>query len=482
MSGVSHPEPAGPDGSWLWLAGAAAAGALLLAGFWLARLVTPGQADGLSPDVSWLPPLGVAALLACAWGLARRGWQARHWAAQRAAQRRLVDLLDCWLWQSDAQHRLVSLRPPADAPAPAWQLAQGLLQQRPALWSALAGADRASELQARLVAGASQLDLPVEGPQAQGQPAAAGAAAEPWRLRGVPCFDARGRFTGYEGLLQPPAARVGAVPSVEAAARAAADGSQAGDAAQAARAAGAGRAPVPEVDPTRADQEAFAYAVSHDLRAPLRVVEGFGRILKEDYGAVLGRIGNDHLDRVMGAAARMNGMIDALLEQARLSTQPMARQPVNLSQLAALVMDDLRRTSPEREAEVRIDDGLCAQGDPLLLRLVLENLLGNAWKYSGGRERACIEFRCEERATPDGRMQRVFCICDNGVGFDMRYAQRLFGMFQRLHSATQYPGTGVGLASVRRIVHRHGGEIWAESEVDRGTRFYFTLEGGPARG
>ncbi|MCH2242105.1 MAG: ATP-binding protein, partial [Aquabacterium sp.] len=272
-----------------------------------------------------------------------------------------------------------------------------------------------------------------------------------------PRFDARGRFLGYEGTLRPVDP-----PAAPAAAPAAATSTSTSNC----------------DDPERADQEAFAYAVSHDLRAPLRVVEGFTRIVKEDYGSLLDRIGNDHLDRVLGAAARMNGMIDALLEQARLSTQPMAREPVNLSQLAMLVMDDLRRTSPDRQAEVQIEDGLCAQGDPLLLRLVLENLLGNAWKYSSCRECASIALCCEQRAGEDGKVHRIYCVSDNGVGFDARYAQRLFGMFQRLHSATDYPGTGVGLASVRRIIHRHGGEIWAESQVDRGSRFYFTLEGG----
>jgi signal transduction histidine kinase len=224
----------------------------------------------------------------------------------------------------------------------------------------------------------------------------------------------------------------------------------------------------------RDEQEAFSYAVSHDLRAPLRVVEGFTRILKEDYGRTLDRIGNDHLERVLGAAARMNGMIDALLAQAKLSRQPMARQPVNLSQLATFVIDDLRKEVPDRLIDIEIAPGMQADGDPMLLRLVLENLLGNAWKYSSKKARARIEF---SRELKDGRTgQWVYAVRDNGVGFDMRYADRLFGMFQRLHSANDYQGTGVGLASVRRIIHRHGGQIWAESEVDQGTTFYFTLE------
>ncbi len=220
----------------------------------------------------------------------------------------------------------------------------------------------------------------------------------------------------------------------------------------------------------RAEQESFSYTVSHDLRAPLRVVEGFARILKEDYGRLLDRIGNDHLDRVMSAATRMNSMIDALLSLTQLSSQPLQHQSVNLSQLAGLVMEELRRHAPQREAEVWIQPELIVQGDPTLLRMVLENLLGNAWKYSGKNPVTEIRF---ERQVLSG--QAVYVVSDNGAGFDMRFAERLFGVFQRLHSASDFQGTGVGLASVRRIVHRHGGEVWAESEVGQGARFFFTL-------
>ncbi|MDT8999320.1 ATP-binding protein [Paucibacter sp. APW11] len=220
----------------------------------------------------------------------------------------------------------------------------------------------------------------------------------------------------------------------------------------------------------RADQESFSYTVSHDLRAPLRVVEGFTRILKEDYGRLLDRIGNDHLDRVLGASARMNSMIDALLSLTQLSAQPLARQPVNLSQLASYVIEDLRRAAPERVVDVSIQPHLVVHGDPVLLRMVLENLLGNAWKYSAKCAHARISFESVQRAGA-----AVFVVSDNGAGFDMRFADRLFGVFQRLHSASEFQGTGVGLASVRRIVHRHGGEIWAESEVGQGARFFFSL-------
>ncbi len=217
------------------------------------------------------------------------------------------------------------------------------------------------------------------------------------------------------------------------------------------------------------EHESFSYTVSHDLRAPIRVVEGFTKILKEDYGRALDRIGNDHLDRVLGAAARMNSMIDALLALSQLSSQPLARQPVNLSQLAAYVAEDLRRHGPEREVQLHIEPDMEVTGDPTLLRVVVENLLGNAWKYTSKCARAEIRFGRHPRD------RHTFTVADNGAGFDMRFADRLFGVFQRLHSATDYQGTGVGLASVRRILRRHGGEIWAESEVNQGARFHFSV-------
>ena len=231
----------------------------------------------------------------------------------------------------------------------------------------------------------------------------------------------------------------------------------------------------PAVDPAAsaadgADHESFIYSVSHDLRAPIRVVEGFARILKEDYGRFLDRIGNDHTDRILAAAARMNSMIDSLLALSRLQSQPIKRQPVDLSQLTRYVLEDLRSNEPDREAEIHIEPGLVVQGDPTLLRIAIENLVGNAWKYSSQSPVTRVELRRETLAgTP------TFVIADAGAGYDMRFADRLFGVFQRLHSAKDFQGTGVGLASVRRIIRRHGGDIWAESEVGKGARFYFTL-------
>ena len=225
----------------------------------------------------------------------------------------------------------------------------------------------------------------------------------------------------------------------------------------------------PDPVPDAIDGAEFDSLVSHDLRAPIRVIEGFTRIVKEDYGPVLGRIGVDHLDRVLGAAGRMNAMIDALLALSSLSSQPLARSAVDLTQLARDVVDDLRRLDPDREVAVEIEPGLAAVGDPTLLRMVLENLIGNAWKYTGHAPSARIEVlrHPSEPAT--------FTVRDNGAGFDMRFADRLFGAFQRLHSASEFPGTGIGLASVKRIVLRHGGAIRAEAAPDRGASFHVSL-------
>jgi signal transduction histidine kinase len=232
-----------------------------------------------------------------------------------------------------------------------------------------------------------------------------------------------------------------------------------------------------------AEAATFTYALAHDLRAPVRVTEGFSRILKEDYGRQLDRIGNDHLDRVLAAAARMNHMIDALLSMARLSSQPLARHPVDLSQMAQWVIDECRRAWPEREVQVEIEAGMRVVGDPTLLRQLLENLLGNAWKYSAKVEAARIHFGRSGEGYGDrsggtpAQTMPTFVVADNGAGFDMRNAERLFGLFQRLHSASDFAGTGVGLASVKRIVQRHRGEVWAESAPGEGARFYFTLDG-----
>ena len=227
------------------------------------------------------------------------------------------------------------------------------------------------------------------------------------------------------------------------------------------------------------DQEVLRYALSHDLRAPLRVVDGFTRILKEDYGKVLDRVGNDHLDRVLAASSRMNGMIDAILAQAQLAREPVERERIDLSLLAKDVVRDLSDLERDeglvtgqasRRAEFKVADGMVAEADPTLVRRVLDNLMGNALKYSAKVEHPCIEIGVMPATNP-----AVFYVKDNGAGFDMQHADKLFGLFQRLHSAKEFPGTGVGLAGVKNIISRHEGRVWAEAQSGQGACFYFTL-------
>lgn len=216
--------------------------------------------------------------------------------------------------------------------------------------------------------------------------------------------------------------------------------------------------------------ESFSYSVSHDLRAPLRSIDGFSRILLRDYESKLDDEGKDSLQRVRSAAQRMGQLIDDLLQLSRLTRGEMHRAPVNLSQIAQSVIEQLRTEDPDRNVEVAIEPDLVADCDSHLIHAVFENLLGNAWKFTVHEPTAKIEFG---RTKADG--QKAFFVRDNGVGFDMTYSNKLFGAFQRLHSVTEFPGTGIGLATVQRVIHRHGGQVWAESKVGQGATFYFTL-------
>jgi signal transduction histidine kinase len=216
--------------------------------------------------------------------------------------------------------------------------------------------------------------------------------------------------------------------------------------------------------------DAFAYSVSHDLRAPLRSIDGFSQVLLEDYAAKLDEPGRDALQRVRAASQRMGTLIDDLLKLARVTRADFRTEVVDLSGLAQDIVNELRRTAPERPVEVAIAPGLTARGDSRLLRVVLDNLLRNSWKYTAKQPQPRIEFGSSE-----GDGGRTFLVRDNGAGFDMKYADKLFGVFQRLHSATEFEGTGVGLATVRRIITRHGGRIWAEGAVGQGATFYFTV-------
>ena len=218
--------------------------------------------------------------------------------------------------------------------------------------------------------------------------------------------------------------------------------------------------------------ETFTYSVAHDLRSPLRLIDGFSILLLKKHKDRLDPDGQDQLSRIRGAARRMNQLIDDLLNLSYVMRAEVSYGIVNLSGLAWAMMGDLQKAAPERKVRVRIEEGLAVRGDEGLLRMVMENLIGNAWKFTSKTEEAEIQV-----GASGGEYGRtVIYIRDNGVGFDMRYAERLFQPFQRLHQAQEFPGTGIGLATVQRIIQRHGGRIWAESEPGRGAAFYFTLE------
>ncbi|MBN1607363.1 MAG: hypothetical protein JW940_12065 [Polyangiaceae bacterium] len=225
-----------------------------------------------------------------------------------------------------------------------------------------------------------------------------------------------------------------------------------------------------QLEAVNKELEAFAYSVSHDLRAPLRAVEGFSQALLEDYQAALDARGKDYLQRASGEARRMARLIEDLLVLSRVTRAEMSLERVDLSALALEVVEMLRRGDPSRRVGVEVQDGLVARADPRLLRQLLENLLGNAWKFTSRREEARIEFGAEGPAGAE-----TFFVRDNGAGFDMEYAGKLFAPFQRLHAMTEFPGTGVGLSTVQRIVTRHGGRAWAEGAPGEGATFYFTL-------
>jgi PAS domain S-box-containing protein len=222
---------------------------------------------------------------------------------------------------------------------------------------------------------------------------------------------------------------------------------------------------------TNKELEAFSYSVSHDLRAPLRSIDGFSQALLEDYAKKLDKTGQDYLGRLRAASQKMGELIDGILKLSRLTRSEMHHVPTDLSTMAEEIVDKLRETQPERQVKFAIAKNLTANGDPQLLRVLMENLLTNAWKFTGKNPRAKIEFNVERN---NGR--KAYFIRDNGAGFDMAYADRLFGAFQRLHEATEFPGTGIGLATVQRIINRHGGTIWAEGALGKGATFHFTLD------
>ena len=216
--------------------------------------------------------------------------------------------------------------------------------------------------------------------------------------------------------------------------------------------------------------EAFSYSVSHDLRAPLRSIDGFSRILLEDYADEVNEEGKDYMKRVRAASQRMGQLIDDLLNMSRLTRSEMRRERIDLSALVEGLVEELKRAQPERGAELVIEKELVVEGDRRLLGVAVENLLRNAWKFTREQPRARIEFGVTEH---QGTL--AYFVRDNGAGFDMAYADKLFGAFQRLHRVDEFEGNGIGLATVQRIIHRHGGRVWAEGRVGHGATFYFTL-------
>jgi signal transduction histidine kinase len=232
-----------------------------------------------------------------------------------------------------------------------------------------------------------------------------------------------------------------------------------------------------QLEYTNAELEAFCYSVSHDLRAPLRAIDGFSQALVEDHGKDVPPEGQRYLTRIRSSTQRMAQLIEDLLNLSRVSRGALARREVDLSELARQVAAELQQREPERKVDLLVWDGIQANADPRLLRAVFENLIGNAWKFTGKR----ADPRIEVGSLRDGG-RVTYYVRDNGAGFDMAYADKLFGAFQRLHAASEFAGTGIGLATVQRIVHRHGGRIWADAQPGKGAVFYFTLaaDGTPA--
>jgi PAS domain S-box-containing protein len=225
-----------------------------------------------------------------------------------------------------------------------------------------------------------------------------------------------------------------------------------------------------ELESVNKELEAFSYSVSHDLRAPLRHINGFSQALLEDHSAQLDEVGKGHLNQICDASREMGQLIDEVLELARITRSEMRREALDMSGLARSVANDLSKADPRRKVAITIEDGLTGYGDKRLVGVALTNLLSNAWKFTSKTKEAAIAFGLDRTKSPT-----EFFVKDNGAGFDMAYADKLFGAFQRLHSAAEFEGSGVGLATVQRIIHRHGGEIRAEAAVGEGATFYFTL-------
>jgi len=366
--------------------------------------------------------------------------------AERAALRRALAASSSWWWRTDADLRIVEAE--AGRGSIDGLRLEALLGRAP--WQL---DDKAAAAAPARIAEAVARQLPFHDVPVGADPA----STRSLLLSGSPVYSAMGRFSGYAGVANVPAD--GATAAEDTAALLARIGElEADNAARTRRSELAVR-----------ELESFTYSVSHDLRAPLRVVDGFAQIVMEDYGERLETLGREHVKRIAAAAGRMNSMIDTLLSMSSMTGRELHFERVDLSETARQLAEELKAAEPRRQVQVAIEAGLSVEGDRTLLRLVLQNLLGNAFKFSARSPSARIEFGRQSGA------DHAFFVRDNGAGFDMRFADRLFGVFQRLHSQSEFAGTGVGLATVQRIVRRHGGRIWAESEAGKGATFFFTM-------
>jgi signal transduction histidine kinase len=426
-----------------------------LVGFAVAVLpASAAAATNGGSAVALLAAVVVGALLAlAAVALARRQRSRRRIAALRQSLAASV----AWWWEADPEGRVVAVE------AGHRQLegldGKRLLGRR--FWQLDPGASPPAALSSALATRAGFADVAIE--------ATDGSIRHRLALSGAPLFSGGGRFVGYSGTVRalPAADSTSETAPTDVIALQADLEERNRQLAERTR----------ELEHAARELDSFSHSVSHDLRAPLRVVDGFATIVLEDYGdrgKPLDDLGRDHLRRIVAASQRMNTMIDTLLNLSRMTSRELARERVDLSQITRELSDDLRAQDATRAVEFVVAAGLKADGDPTLLRLVLQNLLGNAFKFSARNRGARIEFGCR-----DDSGKRVYFVRDNGAGFDMRFAQKLFGMYQRLHSASEFPGTGVGLATVQKIVRRHGGRVWAESvpapAEGHGATFYFTL-------
>jgi len=406
---------------------------------------TPAAAQGseaLAAAAGALAALVVVAVV--------RWWLGRN--PLRAARLALASGAD-WQWQCDADLNVVevNLGQRADASFDP----RVLVGRKP--WQIEVDAPAPAQLRTQTAARAAFFDIAI----------GLGGAGDQriFVLSGVPLVTADGRFDGYTGTARDATALIAA-----------------------AHAAAAPPAELVQLEAQHAERtrqlelavkelDSFSHSVSHDLRAPLRVVDGFANIVLEDYGDHLDDLGREHLKRIVAAGQRMNAMIDTLLSLSRMTSREIDRERVDLSRLARELADELRSQDPGRTTDFVLADRLVVEGDSTLMRLVLQNLMGNAWKFSAKVAQPRVEFGAR-----DENGKTVYLVRDNGAGFDMRFADKMFGLFQRFHSSNEFPGTGVGLATVQRIVRKHGGRIWADSQPGQGATFFFTLwENGRAR-